>query len=79
VRNSPSFQCSIDHGPHVVELHASRRGDRGTFVTFIYERNPERLLLHFVGTDEDEVVLQSLAWSEKKKAGLVSLGSRAQA
>ena len=48
-------------------------------MTFIYERNPERLLLHFVGTDEDEVVLQSLAWSEKKKAGLVSLGSRAQA
>jgi hypothetical protein len=48
-------------------------------VTFIYERNPERLLLHFVGTDEDEVVLQSLAWSEKKKAGRVSLGPRAQA
>ncbi len=39
----------------------------------------ERLLLHFVGTDEDEVVLQSLAWSEKKKAGLAPLGSRAQA
>jgi hypothetical protein len=23
VRNSPSFQRSIDHGPHVIELHSS--------------------------------------------------------
>jgi hypothetical protein len=65
VRNSPSFQCSIDRGHHVVELHASRSGDRGTFVTFIYEKDSERLLLHVTGTDEDEVILQSLAWSEK--------------
>jgi hypothetical protein len=34
-------------------------------VTFIYERDPERLLRHFIGTDEDEVILQSLAWSEE--------------
>ncbi|HXM28618.1 MAG TPA: hypothetical protein VN957_21540 [Chthoniobacterales bacterium] len=65
VRNSPSFQCSIDHGHHVVELHASRSGDSGTFVTFIYEKDSERLLRHVTGTDEDEVILQSLAWSEK--------------
>ena len=65
VRNSPSFRCSIDRGHHVVELHASRTGDKGTFVTFIYERDPEQLLSHFIGTNEDEVVLQSLAWSEK--------------
>jgi hypothetical protein len=65
VRNSPSFRCSIDHGHHVVELHASRSGDGGAFVTFIYERDPERLLRHFIGTDEDEVILQSLAWSEE--------------
>jgi len=36
------------------------------FVTFIYERDSERLLGHVTGTDEDEVILQSLAWSEKK-------------
>jgi hypothetical protein len=65
VRNSPSFQCSIDHGHHVVELHASRSGDSGTFVTFIYEKRSERLLRHVTGTDEDEVILQSLTWSEK--------------
>jgi len=34
-------------------------------VTFIYEKNSDRLLRHVTGTDEDEVVLQSLAWSEK--------------
>jgi hypothetical protein len=49
----------------VIELHASRSGDGGTFVTFIYEKNSDRLLRHVTGTDEDEVVLQSLAWSEK--------------
>jgi hypothetical protein len=35
------------------------------FVTFIYEKDSERLLRHVIGTDEDEVILQSLAWSEK--------------
>jgi hypothetical protein len=49
----------------VIELHASRSGDSGMFVTFIYEKDSERLLEHVTGTDEDEVILQSLAWSEK--------------
>jgi hypothetical protein len=65
MKNSPSFQCSIDRGHHVVELHASRSRDSGTFVTFIYEKHSERLLRHVTGTDEDEVIIQSLAWSEK--------------
>jgi hypothetical protein len=65
VRNSPSFQCSIDHGHHVVELHAARSRDGGRFVTFIYEKDSERLLRHVTGTDEDEVILQSLVWSEQ--------------
>jgi hypothetical protein len=65
MKNSPSFQCSIDRGHHVVELHVSRSRDSGTFVTFIYEKDSERLLRHVTGTDEDEVILQSLAWSEK--------------
>jgi hypothetical protein len=64
VRNSPSFQCSIDHGHHVVELHASRSADSGTFVTFIYEKDSERLLRHITGTDENEVILQALVWCE---------------
>ncbi|HEX3445572.1 MAG TPA: hypothetical protein VHS80_12730 [Chthoniobacterales bacterium] len=65
MRNSPSFWCSIDRGHLLVELHASRSGDHGTFVTFIYEKESKRLLRHMVATDEDEVVLQSLAWCEK--------------
>jgi hypothetical protein len=65
VRNSPSFQCSIDHGRHLIELHGSRSAETGTFVAFIYEKGSERLLRHITGTDEDEVILQSLAWSEK--------------
>jgi hypothetical protein len=62
VRNSPSFQTSIDHGHHVVELHASRSAETGTFVTFIYEKDSERLLRHITGTDENEVIRQALAW-----------------
>jgi hypothetical protein len=34
-------------------------------VTFIYEKNTERLLQHISGTDENEVVRQSLEWCEK--------------
>src|SRR6266446_714866 len=60
----------IYHGHHVVELHASRSGDSGTSVTFIYEKDSERLLRHVTGTDEDEVILQSLAWSEKNSGSL---------
>jgi hypothetical protein len=75
VRNSPSFRCCIDHGHHVVELHASRNGDSGTFVTFIYERDSEQLLRHVTGTDEDEVILQSLAWSEKNSLPIITEAS----
>jgi hypothetical protein len=64
VRNSPSFQRSIDHGPHVVELHASRGAESDTYVTFIYEKDSDRLLGHIVGTDENEVIDLALAWSE---------------
>jgi hypothetical protein len=75
VRNSPSFQCCIDHGHHVVEFHASRSGDSGTFVTFIYDRDSEQLLRHVTGTDEDEVILQSLAWSEKNSLPITTEAS----
>ena len=64
VRNSPSFQRSIDHGPHVIELHASRGAGSDTYVTFIYEKDSDRLLRHIVGTDENDVIGQALAWSK---------------
>jgi hypothetical protein len=64
VRNSPSFRRSIDHGPHVVELHASEGAESDTYVTFIYEKDSDRLLRHIVGIDENEVIGQALAWSE---------------
>ena len=65
VRNSPSFRRSIEHGHYLIELHASRHAETGTFVTFIYEKDSEQLLWHVTGSDEDEVILQSMAWSEK--------------
>jgi hypothetical protein len=65
MRDSASFLRSLDDGRHVIELHAWRSGNSGTFVTFIYEKDSERLLRHVTGTDEDEVILQSLVWSEK--------------
>ena len=45
------------------------------FVTFIYEKDSERLLRHVTGTDEDEVILQSLAWSEKNSLPITTEGS----
>jgi hypothetical protein len=65
MRNSPSFEQSIDRGCHVIELHASRGAETCTFVAFIYEKNSERLLRHITGTDENEVIRQALVWCEK--------------
>jgi hypothetical protein len=65
VRNSPSFRRSISHGRHVIELHASRGVETCTFVAFIYERVSKRLLRHFTGTDENELIRLALVWCEE--------------
>jgi hypothetical protein len=65
VRNSPSFKRSIDHGSHLIELHASRGAESDTYVTFIYEKDSDRLLRHIVGTDENDVIGQALTWSKR--------------
>jgi hypothetical protein len=64
VRNSPSFQRTIDHGSHVIELHASRGVESDIYVTFIYEKDSDRLLRHIIGIDENEVIDQAVAWSQ---------------
>jgi hypothetical protein len=63
LRNSPSFQRKVDHGHFSIELHAWRSAESCTFATFIYEK--ERLLRHFTGSDENEVIRQALVWCEK--------------
>jgi hypothetical protein len=65
VRNSPSFQRAIDYGQYVIELHAWRSPECASFATFIYEKAGERLLRHFTGSDENEVIRQALTWCEK--------------
>ena len=55
----------MDHGHHVIELHAWRTAESCTFATFIYEKAGERLLRHFAGPDENEVIRQALVWCEK--------------
>ena len=65
MRNSPSFQRSIDHGHYVIELHAWRSPETCTFATFIYEKDSQRLLRHITGTDQNEVIRQALMWCEK--------------
>src|SRR5258705_12333075 len=65
VRNYPSFQLSIHQDPHVIELHASRGAGSDTYVTFIYEKDSDRLLRHIVGTDENHVIGEALAWSKR--------------
>jgi hypothetical protein len=65
VKNSPSFQKSVDHGYHVIELHAWRKPKGTNFAAFVYEKAADRLLRHFIGADENEVFRQSLVWCEK--------------
>ncbi len=65
VRNSLSFQRSIDHEQYVIELHAWRSPESASFATFIYEKAAERLLRHFTGSDENQVIRQALVWCEE--------------
>jgi hypothetical protein len=46
-------------------LHASRGAGSDTYVTFIYEKDSDRLLRHIVGTDENDVIGEALAWSKR--------------
>jgi hypothetical protein len=65
VRNSPSFQRTIDRGQYVIELHAWLSPESASFATFIYEKAGERFLRHFTGSDENEVIRQARMWCEK--------------
>jgi hypothetical protein len=65
VKNSPSFKRSIDHGHHLIELHAWQSGETCTFATFVDAKSPKRLLRHFTGSDENEVIRQALVWCEE--------------
>jgi hypothetical protein len=65
VRNPPSFQQSIDHGPLSIELHVWRSAERPTFATFVYQRSSERLLRYFTGPDENEVIWQALSGARR--------------
>jgi hypothetical protein len=40
----------------VIELYAWRSPEIAGFATFIYEKAAERLLWHFTGADENEVL-----------------------
>jgi hypothetical protein len=64
VRNSPSFQRSIDYGHHVIELHAWRSLEACMFATFIYEKGSERLMRYIIDTDESKVIRRALEWCE---------------
>jgi hypothetical protein len=46
-------------------LHTWRNPETCTFAAFIYEKATERLLRHFTGTDETEVIRQALEWCEQ--------------
>jgi hypothetical protein len=65
VKSSPSFKRSIDHDHYLIELHAWQSGETCTFATFVYAKSPERLLRHFTGSDENEVIRQALVWCEE--------------
>ncbi len=47
------------------ELHVWRTPEGTSFATFIYEKVAERLLRHFTGSHENEVIRQALKWCEE--------------
>jgi hypothetical protein len=49
----------------VIQLHAWRSPESDSFATFTYEKVGERLLRHFTGSDENEVIRQALKWCEE--------------
>jgi hypothetical protein len=65
VRDSPSYQRSIEHCSYIIDLHLWQKGDHATFATFVYEKASERLLRHFANTDETEVIRKALVWCER--------------
>jgi hypothetical protein len=68
VRNSPSFQRSIEHCSYVVDLHLWQKADQPTFATFVYEKAGSRLLRHFANSDETEAIRKALVWCEHHAA-----------
>jgi hypothetical protein len=68
VRDSPSFQRSIEHCSYVIDLHLWQKTDHATFATFVYNKTGERLLRHFANTNETEVIRKALAWCERHAA-----------
>jgi hypothetical protein len=66
LKNSPSFQRSIDQGPFSIELHTWRTAEKAMFATFIYEKAGERLFrLHFTGSNQNEVIRKAWVWCDE--------------
>jgi hypothetical protein len=66
LKNSPSFQRSIDQGPFSIELHTWRIAEKAMFATFIYEKAGERLFrLHFTGSNQNEVIRKAWVWCDE--------------
>ena len=49
----------------MIELHAWRSPESASFAAFIYEKAGRRLLRHFTGSDENEVIRQAVKWCEE--------------
>jgi hypothetical protein len=68
VRNSSSFQRSIEHCSYVIDLHLWQKADQTTFATFVYEKAGPRLLRHFANCNEIEAIRKALVWCEHHAA-----------
>jgi hypothetical protein len=49
----------------VIDLHLWNGTDQPTFATFVYEKSSARLIRHFAGRDETEVIRKALVWCEQ--------------
>jgi hypothetical protein len=68
VRNSPSFQRSIEHCSYVIDLHVWQKADQTTFATFVYEKAGPRLIRYFANSNETEAIRKALVWCEHHAA-----------
>ena len=49
----------------MIELYAWLSPESASFATFIYEKAGERLLRHFTGSDENNVIRKARVWCEE--------------
>jgi hypothetical protein len=57
--------ASAEHRPRPICDSVWLSPEGASFAAFIYDKAAERLLRHFTGTDENEVIRQARVWCDE--------------